>query len=127
MKHNIINQIGAPAALEQLAEESAELSKAALKLARVIRAENPTPVSRAEAVSSLKEELGDVRLCIRVIEDALGKLDTQAGEEKKLWRWKRRLLLLQRKKDGKAKRDENEATISAWMELPRPYEEARDE
>ena len=34
----ILDRIGEPAALEQLAEEATELAKAALKLARVIRA-----------------------------------------------------------------------------------------
>ena len=58
----IINKIGLPATLEQLAEEAAELSKAALKLARVIRGENPTPVSYAQAVDSLMEEAADVEL-----------------------------------------------------------------
>ena len=33
----IISKIGLPATLEQLAEESVELSKAALKLARMVR------------------------------------------------------------------------------------------
>ena len=41
----MIEKIGKPAMLEQLAEEAAELSQAALKLARVIRNENPTPVT----------------------------------------------------------------------------------
>lgn len=40
----IISKIGLPATLEQLAEEAAELSQAALKVARIIRRENPTPV-----------------------------------------------------------------------------------
>lgn len=37
--------IGVPAMLEQLAEECAECGKAALKLSRILRKENPTPVS----------------------------------------------------------------------------------
>ena len=52
----IINRIGIPAALEQLAEEAAELSQAALKLARVLRGENPTPVTRREVRKHLIEE-----------------------------------------------------------------------
>ena len=39
----MIEKIGTPAMLEQMAEEAAELAQAALKLARVLRAENPTP------------------------------------------------------------------------------------
>ena len=41
----MIEKIGTSAKLEQLAEEAAELSQAALKLARVLRGENPTPVN----------------------------------------------------------------------------------
>ena len=44
----MIEKIGTPAMLEQLAKEAAELSQAALKLARVLRGENPTPVTRRE-------------------------------------------------------------------------------
>ena len=39
---SILECIGPAAMLEQMAEEAAELSKACLKLARVIRGENPT-------------------------------------------------------------------------------------
>lgn len=41
----IIEEIGEAAMLEQLAEECTELAKAALKMARIIRKENPTPVT----------------------------------------------------------------------------------
>lgn len=41
----IIDKVGESAILEQLAEECAELAKAALKLSRVMRKENPTPVT----------------------------------------------------------------------------------
>ena len=46
---NILETIGEPAVLEQLAEECTELAQAALKLSRILREENPTPVSRKEA------------------------------------------------------------------------------
>lgn len=49
--------------LEQLAEEGAELTQAALKLARVLRQENPTPVTKEEATSHLIEEYTDVVQC----------------------------------------------------------------
>ena len=52
----MIEKIGTPAMLEQLAEEAAELSQAALKLARVLRGENPTPVTRREVRKHLIEE-----------------------------------------------------------------------
>ena len=63
----IISKIGLPAALEQLAEEAAELSKAALKVARIIRKENPTPVTYEQAIANLEEEAADVRNCLRVV------------------------------------------------------------
>lgn len=49
--------------LEQLAEEAAELSQAALKLIRADKncgSTNPTPVSVEEAWDRAEEELGDV-------------------------------------------------------------------
>ena len=59
----MIEKIGKPAMLEQLAEEAAELSQAALKLARGIRNENPTPVTQGEAQKRLIEEWTDVYQC----------------------------------------------------------------
>lgn len=59
----MIEKIGEPAMLEQLAEEAAELSYAALKLARIIRGENPTPVTEVEAWENVIEEFTDVSMC----------------------------------------------------------------
>lgn len=59
------NCIGEPAMLEQLAEECAELAKAALKLARIERGENPTPVNKEDAIENLIEEYSDVENCAR--------------------------------------------------------------
>ena len=59
----MIEKIGKAAMLEQLAEEAAELSQAALKLARVLRGENPTPVTEDEAKEHLIEEYTDVFQC----------------------------------------------------------------
>ena len=41
--NDIIDSIGLPAVLEQLAEECSELAQASLKYARLLRGENPTP------------------------------------------------------------------------------------
>jgi NTP pyrophosphatase (non-canonical NTP hydrolase) len=60
---NIEKLIGKPALLEQLAEEASELAQAALKLSRILRHENPTPVTEEEAISNLKEEFTDVIQC----------------------------------------------------------------
>ena len=67
---NIIEEIGTAAMLEQLAEECNELGKAALKLARIIRKNNPTPVTEEQAKENLCEEAGDVINCVEMLENA---------------------------------------------------------
>lgn len=79
--------ISQEALLEMLAEEATELAKAALKLARIHRCENPTPVSSDQATSELLEEWSDVLLC----GDILQLLNYPAMTEMKLERWKRRI------------------------------------
>lgn len=64
----MIERIGEPAMLEQLAEEAAELGQAALKLARIMRGENPTPVKEVDAWGNLIEEYTDVALCADELE-----------------------------------------------------------
>ena len=59
----MIEKIGAAAMLEQLAEEATELAHAALKLARIERGENPTPVLKEDAMDHLIEEYTDVAQC----------------------------------------------------------------
>lgn len=61
--------IGEAAMLEMLAEEATELAHAALKLARKIRNQNPTPVDYEELYSHLDEESADVRLCMTYLHD----------------------------------------------------------
>lgn len=60
MPDDVLEMIGTAALLEQLAEESAELAQAALKMARKLRNENPTPKTHA-----------DVELCISILPAAL--------------------------------------------------------
>lgn len=79
--------ISKEALLEMLAEEASELAKAALKLARITRCENPTPISSDQATSELLEEWSDVLLC----GDILQLLNYPAMTEMKLERWKRRI------------------------------------
>lgn len=59
----MVEIIGHPAMLEQMAEEASELAKAALKLARIERGENPTPITKEEAEKNLTEEYTDVIQC----------------------------------------------------------------
>lgn len=75
--------------LEQLAEECCEFGQAALKLARVLRKENPTPKTEADAVYNLIEECADVRVCINALGDLIPS--TSGLEETKRKRWEARL------------------------------------
>lgn len=75
--------------LEQLAEESAELTKAALKLARIKRKENPTPVQSDEALSNLIEEYTDVVQCARELHLKPSEEQIKTKEERFKKRWKR--------------------------------------
>lgn len=66
-----IKKIGTPAILEQCAEECSELVHATLKMARKLRAENPTPAEYKDIVEAVTEEIADVYLCIDLVIDAL--------------------------------------------------------
>lgn len=81
------------AQLEQLAEECAELGKAALKMARIYRGENPTPVKRTEAFNNLVEEIADVTLCVEVLGLNTSEALYNCGRiwEEKSVRWMTRL------------------------------------
>lgn len=63
----ILNLVGEPALYEQLAEECCELAHASLKMARKLRAENPTPVEKEEITENIIEEYNDVVLCVDII------------------------------------------------------------
>lgn len=56
----IRDKTGRPAIAEGIAEECAELCKEALKYARAIRGENPTPVPAGESFQSMRAELSDL-------------------------------------------------------------------
>lgn len=64
MNKSLLEEIGAPAMLEQTAEECCELGKACLKLARIMRGENKAYISESEAYANLVEEIADVKLCL---------------------------------------------------------------
>ena len=61
---DIQKEIGTAACLEQLAEEATEFAQAALKYARVLRGENPTPVTFDEVKRKLVEEYTDMSVCV---------------------------------------------------------------
>lgn len=64
----IYETIPKAALYESLAEEATELAQAAMKMARVLRNENPTPVTQKEAKDNLIEEYGDVLLTAAYLE-----------------------------------------------------------
>lgn len=76
----MIEVIGSAAMLEQLAEEAAELAQAALKVARILRDDNPTLVTLGEAEEHLVEEYTDVYQCAMELEIPV---DWQQIEEKR--------------------------------------------
>lgn len=80
---NIEQLIGKPALLEQLAEEATELAKAALKQARILRGDNPTPVTEQEAYDNVIEEYTDVCHC--AIELGLSVDHSQLVRKEKRW------------------------------------------
>lgn len=75
--------------LIQLAEESAELAQAALKLIRAT--EGDTPMAAADAREHLLEEIGDVKLCADIITSADEDKAIRAIYANKYRRWKERL------------------------------------
>lgn len=88
----IIETIGTEAVLEQLAEESAELAQAALKLARKMRGVNPTPKEEDECWDNLIEEMADVQVCWEQLDLGFGvrKVIHDIAQEK-TERWAQRL------------------------------------
>lgn len=85
----IRKNLSSPAQLEQLAEECAELGRAALKLARKHRGENPTPVYMPDVVENLYEEAADVLLCLTV--EGFDRDNLEARQRRKLERWYHRV------------------------------------
>ena len=83
----MIEKIGEPAMLEQMAEECAELAKALLKLSRIIRGENPTPVTEKEAWENIVEEYADVELCAYELELHIDIDIWEAKRQRFLERW----------------------------------------
>ena len=87
--------IGEAAVYEQLAEEAAELAKAASKCARILRNENPTPVTWTEAHANLIEEYTDVKVC----GNELNLVVDMELYSSKTMRWQHRIEEKNRKKD----------------------------
>ena len=90
----VMNHLDARTKLEQLAEEAAELSQAALKLIRAKGlSNNVTPIDEKEALANVREEIIDVLACIKVYDYELDGADiVEAMENSPKWlRWAERL------------------------------------
>lgn len=100
MKYHVTDFLPQSEILAQLAEESAELGQAALKMRRVLDGKNPTPVGYAQALKDLNEEIADVTLCIDLI-SCVNFNQVNATRSWKLKRWTSRLLESRRKEDAR--------------------------
>ena len=89
----INDEITIPALLEHAAEECTELAQACLKLARLLRDENPVGATEDELTEKLLEEIADVLNMLNVMRDK-GLWDNKriAGYmAEKMDRWHKRL------------------------------------
>jgi NTP pyrophosphatase (non-canonical NTP hydrolase) len=94
----ILNELGHRALLEQLAEEAAELSQAALKLIRAAGMnKNVTPVTEQEMKTNLQEEISDVLAVVKLLKAAgvVESLNYEDDENPKWKRWAERLGMTQ--------------------------------
>lgn len=90
-KNFIRSKVSYRSLLLQLAEESAELTQAALKLVRAMPySDNPTPVAFSRACKDLEEELSDVIIAANILGLAL-KTNGISDNHPKLVRWVERL------------------------------------
>lgn len=96
----ISDRLSEEALLEQVCEECGELVQASSKRLRILRGENPTPISRQGNLENVFEEMLDVRLCIEVLifHYGQGSIDSALKEDAKLDRWIKRLGMRVQKK-----------------------------
>lgn len=97
-KHSeLVDHIGVPAMLEQTAEEAMELAFVCLKMARMIRNENPVHGRRMkDLVENLEEEVADVCLCF----DEMNSGGIIRGGQTNDWYDKKRERMAQRLKEA---------------------------
>lgn len=85
----MIKEIGEPAMLEMLAEELVECAHEALKLARVLRHENPTTKTEKEVRASLREEWSDVVQCAKELQLDVNWNQIEMKRQRFEARWKK--------------------------------------
>ena len=99
LEEKIARKIGEDGLLVQTAKECAELSKEVLKLARILRGDNPTPKSKAWVLQDVIEEIADVSLCIDILKETLGCYKSvDEIKEEKCNRWIERIEEKEREK-----------------------------
>lgn len=86
--HEIKSRLREADLYEQLAEEAAELSQAALKMSRSLRKRNPPEASRPEIMANINEEIKDIGTVLCVLN---GRDDYFNLNPEKLRRWYNRL------------------------------------
>ena len=79
--------------LEQLAEESSEITKAALKVIRADKlSKSTTSITYEKSMENLVEEINDVRMIISILKHKYTELDNALPEDKEILKnpnWKR--------------------------------------
>ena len=88
-KQKITSRVCTIELLLGLAEESAELTQAALKLRRVFDGNSPTPKTEEECINNLYEEIADTLLFIDVLQINMSYIEQI--KEQKIDRWIARL------------------------------------
>lgn len=76
-----------PCLYDQLAEEATELAQAAIKMARILRGENPSPVTPEYAKLMVNEEYSDLMTVIKLLEIT----EDMELQREKMRRWIERL------------------------------------
>lgn len=91
--NEIVKKVPLDALLMQLAEECGELTQAVGKYYRATHDGNPTPMTLADALDKLVEEIADVNVAAEAVRIKLGIYCEQIAEaeDAKIERWRRRI------------------------------------
>lgn len=94
----VVNSLDKRTILEQLVEESSEITKAALKVIRAERfSRNITPITYEESLEKLIEEINDTRMIINLLKSKYKEFNDSLPEDREVinnpkWkRWDKRL------------------------------------
>lgn len=100
---NMFEKIEESIIYEQLAEECSELAHISLKMARKLRGNNPTPMTKEEILEGLNEEIADVMLCIDILLEDRQIMSHESVESimiEKRQRWIQRLIDREKENEG---------------------------